>query len=598
MILWLLFQSDTLQSAEGNQPRETVQEEEVIVGEAELQITDFKRPLYFYLPDMVSLVPEWKDVFSLSFEDSLSFFERYTLPPKPQKKGWFSKGPQREKLVEWYLQAAKYGVGLVRVGLFEDALEILKEVAQSDYLTGGPSYVVRTYLILAYLYSGDPESGRTFGSIFLSDYYNRPWNEGIGWVVWATGESNFYAKHWLQAESIYARNINEGKLPKLVALSRMGAAWCNLHAGKYPEAYSHASQSEGHLSGVPKAHALLAKAISAFNMGRTEEALNVLLSIGKTGHPPTDAEILYYLGFIYEAMRDYQKALSYYQKVMEDYANLPRAGDAAYRTYTIYLGNGNQEAAKKTLIWFVERFPNHPDAPRALYTLAEIFYNEKDYRSSLKYLKQLYTNYPESDLYSVARQRAQQVYGILSRQDTTILWEFLREFPNSNDVAEAFLYWGGKFLEEGKDTVAARYLYRMGVEFPKHPQAPDALLSAGKIYFNLKMWSDAAQTFRKVVRLYPNFKNVREAKILLAVSLINLKKDIEAIRILEKELQKPDLTDAERADIYKYLGIAYKALGKSYKARNYLEEAKVLYFALGKLDEVDKVDKLMEDIPY
>jgi hypothetical protein len=29
-----------------------------------------------------------------------------------------------------------------------------------------------------------------------------------------------------------------------------------------------------------------------------------------------------------------------------------------------------------------------------------------------------------------------------------------------------------------------------------------------------------------------------------------------------------------------------------------LEEARVLYFGLGKLDEVDNVDKLLQDIPY
>ena len=582
-----------------------MEEEEVIVGEAELEITDFRRPLYFYMPPMSSLLPDWKEVFSLTFEDSLEFFENYSLPEKPEgRRGGclspFSKGASKEEIAAWELSAAKYGVGLVRVGLFKDAVEILSDVAGSENLPPEVSYAVRTHYILALLYSGDAEGGRAYGSIFLSDYQNRPWNEGMGWVIWAAGEANLYGGHWLQAESIYVRNVNEGNVPLLTALSRMGAAWCKLHAGKYQDAYNHASQAErlNALEGVMLAHNLLAKAIAAFNMGRVDEALNVLLSLGRTGHPPTDAEILYYTGFSYEAKRDYESALSYYQKVMEDYANLPRSGDAAYRAYTIYLGQNRQEEAKNVLIWFVERFPNHPDAPRALYTLSEIFFNEQDYRSSLKYLKQIYTNYPNSEVYEISLQRAQQVYAILAREDTTILWEFLREFPNSKDVADAFLYWGGKFVQEGKDTTAARYLYRMGVEFPKHPQAPDALLSAGKIYFNRKMWSHAAQTFRKIVNLYPDFKEVREAKILLAISLINLKNDREAISILEEEIQKPDLTDEERARIYKYLGIAYKALGKSYKARNYLEEAKVLFFALGKLDEVDVIDKLMEDIPY
>jgi predicted Zn-dependent protease len=100
------------------------------------------------------------------------------------------------------------------------------------------------------------------------------------------------------------------------------------------------------------------------------------------------------------------------------------------------------------------------------------------------------------------------------------------------------------------------------------------------------------------VDLYPGYKDINKAKFLLAVSLIYDGKPVDAIRILRAELSRQDLDDKERADLLKYLGLAYKEIGKSYEARNSLEEARVLYFGLGKLDEVDNVDKLLQDIPY
>ncbi len=583
------------------QEGQAVEEEEVITGKAEFQITGYKRPLYFYMPPMQDLVAgfkDWQSVMRLKFEDSLNFVNSFTVPEKPKKRGWFSRGPKKSELNEYYNKMALYGVGLIRVGLFKEGVDVLQEVVESAELPPSISYVVRTYFILGLLYSGDDEGARAYGSIFLSDYYNRPWNRGMGWVIWAAGEANLYGKHFLQAESIYAKNINEGEDGLIKSLSRLGAAWANLYAQKFSDALSHAEKCQEFLSGVPLAQAQIAQGIATFNLGDIERAKEIFDGIELSGHPPTDALIYYYRGFTYEALRDYAQALLNYQKVMQDYANLPIAGEAAYRTYTIYLGQNKTSEAKKTLEWFVNRFPQHPEAPRALYTLAEIYFSEKDYKTSLSYLRRIYTEYPNSELYSLARTRAQQVYNVIAREDTVELWNFLREFPNSDEVADAMIYWGGKLLDEKKDLLAARFYYRMGSEFPKHKQAPEALFTAGQIYFKHKKWDDAIQTFNKIVRLYPSYENVDKAKLYLSISLIYDGKPVKAIQVLKQELAREDLTDAERADLLKYLGLAYKEIGKSYEARDALEEARVLYFGLGKLDEVDKVDKMLQDIPY
>ncbi len=567
-----------------------VDEEEVITGRAEYQITGYKRPVYFYMPDMRSLVG-WEDIFNLRFEDSLNFVNSFVLPKKPAKKA------RKDELEDYYTKLAMYGVGLIKVGLFKEGIKALSEVIDHAFSKPEISYVIRTYFLLALTYSGDYESARSYGSIFLSDYYNRPWNLGMGWVIWASGEANLYRGHFLQAESIYAKNINEGD-GLVRELSRLGSAWANLYAQKFSDALSHSQRCQPYLSGVLLAHAQIAEAIARFNLGDIDGARSVFDGIYLTGHPPTDAMVLYYRGFTYEALRMYDMALKNYQMVIQDYANLPISGEAAYRTYTIYLGQNKIEDAKNTLIWFVDRFPQHPETPRALYTLAEIYFSQKDYRNALSYLKRIYQNYPNSELYSIARQRAQQVYNVIAREDTVELWNFLREFPNSEDAADALIYWGGKLLDEGKDLLAARFYYKMGSEFPKHPQSPDALFTAGQIYFKNAMWKDATQTFKKIIDLYPKYKEVNKAKFYLAVSLIYDEKPVEAIKILKDELSRRDLDDKERADLLKYLGLAYKEIGKSYEARNALEEARVLYFGLGKLDEVDNVDKLLQDIPY
>jgi hypothetical protein len=108
-----------------------VEEEEVVTGKAEYQITGYKRPVYFYMPDMRELVG-WNEIFGLKFEDSLNFVNSFDLPKKPGKKA------KKDEIENYYTRMAMYGVGLIRVGLFKDGVNALSKVV--DYSFSKPEY--------------------------------------------------------------------------------------------------------------------------------------------------------------------------------------------------------------------------------------------------------------------------------------------------------------------------------------------------------------------------------------------------------------------------------------------------------------------------
>jgi hypothetical protein len=78
-----------------------VEEEEVVTGKAEYQITGYKRPVYFYIPDIRELVG-WNEIFSLKFEDSLSFVNSFNLPKKPRKKA------KKDEIENYYTRLAMF----------------------------------------------------------------------------------------------------------------------------------------------------------------------------------------------------------------------------------------------------------------------------------------------------------------------------------------------------------------------------------------------------------------------------------------------------------------------------------------------------------
>jgi tetratricopeptide (TPR) repeat protein len=466
----------------------------------------------------------------------------------------------------------------------------------------------RALAVLSYLYWGQFAEGQALGSVYAregeEDVEKGFWN---GWTLWATGMCSYYKGDYEVAERYFMENITHNSDSTVVLYSRLGAGWCNLHEGRPADAKS---QLEIVLLSAPEGSDLakcaeLGAAIAVFNLGKYGEAYTMLNEIymPQPNNPSLAAEILYQRGVVCEVMRNFPEAEHSWRKVIEDYGNLPQAASAAFKLGESYAAGGDNEHAIAMLEWLVKQFPDYPKNDRAIYMLAEMYFSMKEFRNALIKFKEFKARFPYNQLIEDVEGRMSQTYYAIALEDESILPEFEQVFPNSPDLAESYYYWAVKHYEEGEnkkipaefDTAAALF-YKMAVLFPKHRRAPDALFYAGQIYFNQKKYSYSASTLDKFVKSYPDNEHQREAIQLVGMSYVMLQRPAEAIKLLE-DLLKTSTDPAEQAVTYHYLGLAYIQMGDVEKASSALDEASILYSDLGRMEDVEAVNKLKGELP-
>ncbi len=484
-------------------------------------------------------------------------------------------------------------------GRYNFAAEDLKQFVDAN--RGFPlGREARALAVLAHLYAGNYAQGQLLGSEYIleakEDVKFDFWN---GWTYWATGMCSYYKGDYEVAERYFVENISHNKNQDVVLYSRVGAGWCNLHEGRYADAKTQLDMAL--LSADPESElakiAQIGKAVATFNLGHYNEAYAMLndISMPLPRDPAVAAELLYHKGYMADVLRNFDEAERCWRRIVEDYANLPRAADAAFKLGSSYAGAGDNEAATAMLEWLVTQFPNYIRNDRAIYMLAEMYFSQKEFRKALVKFREFLDRYPYNKLAPDVKVRMEQTYYAIALEDESILDEFAENFPNSSDLAEALFYWATKHYEAEEMDTAAALFYKMATLFPKHARAEDALFYAGQIYFNQQKWSYAASTFDKLVSLYPDSKHQREALRLVGISYLKMDRPKKALKLLGELLQtSKDM--GEKAVIYHYMGLAYLNLGDTKNAAEMFEAAAVAYSNVGRMEEVEIVNKLKEGL--
>ncbi len=577
--------------------------EEEVVEKGEYEIRDMRKPLLELPFDPVDEVLKSLEKNGAPGEVLEAARRVKEAASRLDTSGVFSaaevKLKKKDKKTWGRVDALLVGAAELKFRRFGMAAEDLREFAEKA--RGGPmGREARALAVIALLYAGRYEEAQLLGSTYLEaeaseDVAYERWN---GWLSWATGEAAYYNKNYILSEKFYVNNIERKPDPEVVLWSRLGAGWCNLHQGRYADAKGQFDlvllESRGELA----KSAELGRAIAVFNLGNYQKAMSILdeLAVPPPNNPELAAEVFYYRGFVADVLRNFQKAEDSWLKVVSDYANLPRAADAAMKLGESYAAAGKNKDAISILSWLIEKFPDYPKVGRAIYMVAEMYFAEKDYRKALQYFKEYLKRFPHSTLAEEVKKRMQQTYFAIAVEDESILPEFERAFPNSPDLAEALFYWGSKHYDQGDTLKAAEYFYKMATLFPKHRKAPQALFYAGQIYYSLKKWGYAASTLQKFLDLYPNTERRGEASKLVGISYVMMERYREAINILKKLLaESRDLAD--EAVAHHYLGLAYLKMGKAREAAEHLDEAAMLYTDLGRFEEAEVVNKLKEQLP-
>ncbi len=289
---------------------------------------------------------------------------------------------------------------------------------------------------------------------------------------------------------------------------------------------------------------------------RYDEAGQVLEGILKSELQPElrpAAELA--LGIVREQTGKLDEALQIYDKVRTTYSDAAEAEEAFYRYASTSLQKGDAAGAEREFTAFVERYPDGPVTPTAMYLLAQSKEMQNKPDEALAGFRQAAEAFPKSDVAPIAYF---QVARLLAARDdragmVQTLRNYLEKYPEHANHYDATTMMADMLFAQG-DVPGAVEAYERYVESrSQEPGAPVALLKmadyrraiAGQLgrYVALNedeksRWTtavDAARTAaERVVREYPDSA---QAPLALA-RLLELQE-----LLVESELQKPETVE-------------------------------------------------------
>ncbi len=479
-------------------------------------------------------------------------------------------------------------------GYFASASDMAFALINSDISDIYRSIIYRLYAISS-LNAG--KYGQV-STMFLPSLEEGALSDSI--VVWAVAEDIYYRGDYVRSERIQSRNYSSRDM-KLSSLALYGGGWSSLHIGKYSEALGLFRKGEARARRPVVLNLIkIGEAVALFNMGNRQEALSIILSVDEGAIPPESRrELLYYRGLIAYYNRQDDRAIKDFSEFVQEFPTDRRAAFVALKLSDLYRFSGNYKEAIANLEWIVANFGRIPEKENALYLLGELYYSQEDYELALHRYLQLIEEFSSSDYIPAARIRVEQILTRLAIEDEKYIEVFERYFPDSPKLVDVYYYWGSKYFQEGNLEKAAEYFYKLALKFPKNPKAPEALFTAGQIYMKLGKYADAAEVFKRLLNLYPDFSKRGEAYANVGVSMVNEGRVMEAIRYLENALRREAdrLSEYDKAVIYMYLGLAYEKGGNLQKAREYLERARNQFFAIGRVDKLEEVNRYLDALP-
>jgi tetratricopeptide (TPR) repeat protein len=297
-------------------------------------------------------------------------------------------------------------------------------------------------------------------------------------------------------------------------------------------------------------------ALSYSKTGKIEIALQMIEE--RIAAAPTQVEkgnLYAIISNIYYESGDYKKAIESAGNVINEEGVSEENKVGSYITLSqSYKALGQDNKSAEVLLEASEKFPDSPEIPAVLYSLAALYFDSFEYEKAADFFNKFITRYPDNPNAKDARYfRAYAYFESGSwMQSFNSFKQFVSAYPQDPLAAES-QYFGAEALFNGKEysraineyrivysnypgsDFAPQALYneawcyfelqqaekmvdafkRLAQRFPNSSYAGDGLFTIGDYYYNLKDYQNAADAYTELITRFPNYSKVEEAKNLV-----------------------------------------------------------------------------------
>lgn len=199
--------------------------------------------------------------------------------------------------------------------------------------------------------------------------------------------------------------------------------------------------------------------------------------------------------------RDYDEAENVYLKILDLVPQLNHRPGFLMGLADVYRHLRKRGNAVPILTEIVKNYSDDPEAPRALYHLARIYWNRDDNLKALNYFTQLKERYAKSPFADFAHYASARIHESLSKWDAALsLYEsFIRQFPRSRLREEAQWRMAWLHYTQGDFNRAHDAFYRVTQVKGKDRYKTAALYWQARSAARTERSEDAKQIFLRIV---------------------------------------------------------------------------------------------------
>jgi len=416
------------------------------------------------------------------------------------------------------------GVIFYQVGNYDKASEQFERIL-INYATTSLREPACAMLLLSYNSSGQYEKAVAIGAKFVADYPD----DTTGWrakTLYFLAEGLYYDKKYSEADAYYQQAYAQSASSDVAPYARLGRCFCLYHLGRLGEAVTgfkgllNARTSDT----LYTISAYLGYGYSLFNQKEYLKSLDVFEALYNT-FPGKDFAAIpgyFYAGYCYYQLKYYGQAVDAWTALMNKFPDKnPKAAEAAFRTGDTYFKALEYDKAVATFTFVIERYPFSDFGPPSQALLAQCYYNRKMFLDAVREYQKFLDLYPSDAQGPSVRKSLEASYYFAGQEDSAVMDDFLKRFPQSEMAAEGQYEKGKAQYDAGNYDQAIIELQKAVVNFPGSPLAGDAQLLSAEAYAQLKRWPEAAQAYRKFLDYFPEHVQRAGATFNMATAYFN-----------------------------------------------------------------------------
>ncbi|HCY37528.1 MAG: hypothetical protein A2X42_02855 [Candidatus Margulisbacteria bacterium GWF2_38_17] len=295
------------------------------------------------------------------------------------------------------------------------------------------------------------------------------------------------------------------------------------------------------------------------NQKKPDNALKYFDKAAKQEVPIKDA-ILYERAKIYSAKKNYIAARKAYTGIIEKFPQSPFIPKALFDLGELHFKNNQFANAEKEYTTLLQKYPNFIKNDTVFFNLAVICEKNQNYRKAYEHYQKIFYNYPDSEYSDKIPGKLYHLSNYLQNS---------RPLPKPEDLLNAakLLHQKSRFKESND------MLDRLLSYYPKSPLAPEAMYRIGFNKYSYYAYDSSLIAFQELIVRYPADKHIDEAYFYRA-KIFQIQKNtsaaVQAYKKIIDSFPHGDITDKAIYNLAAiYLEKKYKVLAYNYYEKLY-----------------------------